>query len=233
MDKARLKPSTSQLALLCVGILAIGVGAIWWALANIGAHTPESVNAFLGRTIALPFLGQESAGAALEATVESVAVSAADTVPEPHVAPDPQVFDWALYSDYPNEGDLIGTLVIPAVGQSFPIIEGTGDEELKRGVGHFRQSVLPGVEDNCVLSGHRDTVFTRLGELEVGDRLIAETAAGRFIYEIVKIRIVDKDDRTIIVPTDHAVLTVTTCYPFNYVGSAPDRYILTADLVTD
>jgi len=75
-------------------------------------------------------------------------------------------------------------------------------------------------------------VFTRLGELKKGDRLVVDTAAGRFTYQIRRIRIVDKDDRTVIVPTDHAVLTVTTCYPFRYVGNAPDRYILIADLIT-
>lgn len=100
-------------------------------------------------------------------------------------------------------------------------------------MGHFSQSVLPGAKDNCVLSGHRDTVFAELGKLKVGDRLVARTQAGTFTYEISRIRIVDKDDKTVIVPADHAVLTVTTCYPFDYLGSAPDRYVLVADLVTD
>lgn len=130
------------------------------------------------------------------------------------------------------KGDTIGHLTIPALDRRLPIIEGTGVAELKKGVGHFSQSVLPGVKDNCVLSGHRDTVFTGLGKLKKGDQFIVETAAGRFTYAIRRTRIVDKDDRTVIVPTDHAVLTVTTCYPFNYVGSAPDRYILSADLIT-
>jgi sortase A len=133
---------------------------------------------------------------------------------------------------HPAAGDNIGTLTIPVLEQKFPIIEGTGTEELKRGVGHFIQSVLPGEKDNCVLSGHRDTVFTKLGKLVIGDQLIVETSAGAFTYEIKNIRIVDKDDKTVIVPFDHAVLTVTTCYPFDYNGSAPDRYILIADLVT-
>ena len=141
--------------------------------------------------------------------------------------------DKPLYPVYPAQGDNIGSLTIPALEQKLPIIEGTGTDELKKGVGHFIQSVLPGVEDNCVLSGHRDTVFSRLGELKIGDRLIVQTSAGTFTYEIKRIRIVDKDDKTVIVPTDHAVLTVTTCYPFGYIGNAPDRYILVADLVID
>ena len=143
----------------------------------------------------------------------------------------PDLPDEILYPDYPVEGDHIGSLTIPVLEQKLPIIEGTGRDELKKGVGHFIQSVLPGEEDNCVLSGHRDTVFAKLGELKTGDQLIVETSAGTYTYEIKRIRIVDKDDKTVIVPSDHAILTLSTCYPFNFVGNAPDRYILTADLV--
>lgn len=221
MRKERTKPGVSRLALLSLGVLAIGVGLIWWASANIGASGSEPADAYTSPNTRASPPAREQVESEVESTVESDTPS------------DPPVSDEVLYPEYPVEGDLIGTLLIPAVGQSFPIVEGTGDDELKRGVGHFRQSVLPGIEDNCVLSGHRDTVFTRLGKLEMGDQLITETAAGRFTYEIVDIRIVDKDDKTVIVPADHAVLTVSTCYPFDYVGSAPDRYILTADLVTD
>ena len=128
-------------------------------------------------------------------------------------------------------GDTIGSLSIPALKQKWPIIQGSGDSELKKGVGHFIQSVMPGGDDNCVLSGHRTTVFAKLGKLTIGDRLIVQTSAVTYTYEIARIRIVHKDDLTVIVHTDHAVLTLTTCYPFVYVGSAPDRYIVSADLV--
>lgn len=130
------------------------------------------------------------------------------------------------------KGKIFGSLTIPALQQNpIPIIEGTRDDDLKKGVGHFIQSVFPGENDNCVLSGHRDTVFSKLGKLKIGDQFIVQTSAGTFTYEIKRKRIVDKDDKTVIVPTDHAVLTVTTCYPFNFIGSAPDRYVLVADLV--
>ena len=135
------------------------------------------------------------------------------------------------YAEPSIAGDKIGILWIPALNQNWPIIEGTEEEQLAKGVGHFSQSVFPGVSDNCVLSGHRDTVFSEIGNLKIEDKLIVETSAGIFTYEISNIRIVDKDDKTVIVPTDHAVLTITTCYPFYYVGSAPKRYILVADLV--
>jgi len=131
----------------------------------------------------------------------------------------------------PKEGVKIGSLSIPALKQAWPIIQGTGTNDLKKGVGHFLQSVLPGAKDNCVLSGHRDTVFAKLGNVKIGDRLIVQSAAGTFTYEVKRIRIVHQDDKTVIVHTDHAVLTLTTCYPFHFIGSAPDRYIVSADLV--
>jgi len=98
-------------------------------------------------------------------------------------------------------------------------------------VGHFTQSVLPGEEDNCVFSAHRETFFKQLGELKIGDQLIVQTSAGTFTYEVNGTRIVHADDKTVIVPFDHAVLTLITCYPFNTVGYFPDRYIVSAVLV--
>jgi len=132
---------------------------------------------------------------------------------------------------HPKVGNKLGVLSIPSLGQTFPIVEGTSASELKRGVGHFHGSVMPGGADNCVLSGHRDTVFVKLGQLKKGDRLIVTTAAGKFTYKITQIRIVRADDKTVVVHSDHAVLTVSTCYPFRFIGSAPNRFVLVADLV--
>ena len=136
-----------------------------------------------------------------------------------------------LYTVYPAENDAIGSLTIPVSKQKLPIFEGTSAEPLKKGVGHFSQSVLPGEKDNCVFSGHRETVFRQLGKLKIGDQLIVQTSAGTFTYEVKGTRIVHADDKTVIVPTDHAVLTLTTCYPFDTPGYFPDRYIVSADLV--
>lgn len=201
-------------ACLSLGALALGVGLVWWASMSIGAQSRASIGVYQGPAPNATTLADAPA-------VTAAAIRPSDLLGADDVA----------YAEYPAEGEIIGSLSIPVLKQTLPIIEGTGDDELKRGVGHFAQSVLPGVKDNCVLSGHRDTVFTGLGKLKVGDQLVTKTQAGTFTYEISRIRIVDKDDKTVIVPADHAVLTVTTCYPFNYIGSAPDRYILVADLV--
>jgi sortase A len=180
---------------------------VFWALVGIKAQTVPSAPADAGR-------------ASVQAT----------TAPEPPAQDATEPPPAKAAPTRPDKGKKVGTLSIPRLDQSFPIVEGTGARELKRGVGHFAQSVMPGEADNCVLSGHRDTVFTELGRLKIGDKLIVRTPDGEFTYKITRKRIVHKDDKTVIVPTDHAVLTVTTCYPFEYVGSAPDRYILVADL---
>ncbi|MGE7761772.1 class D sortase [Peribacillus sp. NPDC097895] len=136
-----------------------------------------------------------------------------------------------LYNKRPETGELMGELYIPKIEATLPIYHGTDEDELEKGVGHYAGSVLPGEKDNSVLSGHRDTIFRELGEVGQGDLLIAKTEAGTFTYKVRKVRIVDADDRTVIVPKPKATLTVTTCYPFSYIGSAPERYVLVADLL--
>nr|WP_180321312.1 class D sortase [Mesobacillus jeotgali] len=137
----------------------------------------------------------------------------------------------SLYSKRPEKGEMIGNLSIPKLSANLPIYHGTDEDELEKGVGHFSGSVLPGEKDNSVLSGHRDTVFRKLGEVGKGDLLVVSTDAGEFTYKVRKVRIVDADDRTVIVPKPRATLTVTTCYPFDFIGDAPERYILVADLI--
>lgn len=128
----------------------------------------------------------------------------------------------------PAQGETVGILSIPRLDSELPIIEGTHEDELAQGVGHYGGTSYPLQNDQIVLSGHRDTVFRRMGELELGDILTVQMPYGDVSYEITDLQIVDADDRSIIVPTGEEVLTVTTCYPFSYVGSAPNRYIITA-----
>ncbi|MBT2661643.1 class D sortase [Bacillus sp. ISL-45] len=139
----------------------------------------------------------------------------------------------SLYSERPEKGEMIGNLAIPKLNATLPIYHGTDEDELEKGVGHFAGSVLPGEKDNSVLSGHRDTVFRQLGNVGKGDLLVVSTEAGEFTYKVRKVRIVDADDRTVIVPKPRATLTVTTCYPFDFIGDAPERYILVADLIEE
>jgi len=222
MNKVKLSwGKRSLVTVLSLGFMVLGIGCISWALINIGAQSGYSAEAYRSPSSSPTTFAVKQVGL----TGDDAAPTEADH-PSDILNPDK-----ILYPLYPAEGDNIGSLSIPVLEQKLPIIQGTGTDELKKGVGHFTQSVLPGEEDNCVLSGHRDTVFAELGELKIGDQLILQTSAGTFTYEVNGSRIVHEDDKTVIVPTDHAVLTMTTCYPFNYLGHAPDRYIVSADLV--
>ncbi|MEC1615056.1 sortase SrtA [Bacillus mojavensis] len=127
----------------------------------------------------------------------------------------------------PKTGQASGILEIPKINAELPIVEGTDADDLEKGVGHYKGSYYPDENGQIVLSGHRDTVFRRTGELEKGDRLNIILSYGDFTYEIEKTKIVDKDDTSIItLQHEKEELILTTCYPFSYVGNAPKRYII-------
>ncbi len=129
----------------------------------------------------------------------------------------------------PEVGDVIGILHLPSIDAELPIIEGTNEEELAEGVGHYRDSAFPDENDQILLSGHRDTVFRRVGDIQAGDELIIELPYGTFTYEMVSSKIVSADDTSIIRSTyPEEELVLSTCYPFHFIGNAPDRYIIYA-----
>ncbi|UQZ34006.1 class D sortase [Paenibacillus sp. PK3_47] len=130
-----------------------------------------------------------------------------------------------------RDGDVIGEIYFPRLGTRAAILEGTQRPQLKKGAGHYEGSAVIGAAGNSVLAGHRDTVFRGLGRLKKQDLIEVETADGRFIYEVTGSVIVDGEERGAIQDSDDAVLTLITCYPFSYVGSAPDRYLLSAALL--
>jgi sortase A len=183
--------------ILSLGFLVLGIGLICWALIHIrGQAVPSLVIEHKPSSSSIPSVQN------IFSEVNSYPVESSNS---PNL-------DKILYLIRPEKGDTIGSLTIPALKQILPIIHGADEDELKKGVGHFAQSVLPGEADNSVLSGHRDTVFRQLGKLQIGDQLITKTAAGTFTYVINLTQIVHKDDKSVIVPTDHAVLTVTLYY---------------------
>lgn len=130
----------------------------------------------------------------------------------------------------PGEG--IGRLVVPAMEKGYKTYWGADDDTLDQGVGMYisEWTATPDQMRHTVLSGHRDTVFTDLDQLEIGDTLLLEFEDKRYEYEIDEIWITSAEDRTVIVDKDTPTLTLTTCYPFDFIGSAPDRYIIQAQL---
>lgn len=107
------------------------------------------------------------------------------------------------------------------------VVEGVGDNELNAGPGHLPGSVLPGMRGNAVISAHRDRHFSHLDELQVGDTIQTETGQSRGAWVIVGRRVVRRD-RPALFESKEPMLTLTTCWPVRYFGSAPDRLIISA-----
>ncbi|QHJ72167.1 class D sortase [Planococcus halotolerans] len=131
-------------------------------------------------------------------------------------------------------GEEMAALLIPKIEKKYSVYWGTDPATLNQGVGMFVSDLttLPGGNGHTVLSGHRDTVFTGLGELEVSDLLYVEYETEVFVYEITDIWITHEDDKSVIVEKDESTLTLTTCYPFDFIGYAPDRYIVQAKFIS-
>lgn len=129
----------------------------------------------------------------------------------------------------PRQGNILGLLEIPVLGLVLPIIEGTAPENLEKGVGHFEGTGLPAQGRQIVLSGHRDSVFRNLGKIQDGDDIIIRLPQGSFHYKAAGFEVVKGDDMEVIdAGFRDEKLTMTTCYPFSYIGDAPDRYVITA-----
>lgn len=152
------------------------------------------------------------------------------TQPQQPASSDPE--EIVSYTNSYHLGDEIGTITLPSLELSWPIFEGTEEEQLELGVGHYLGSVLPGLNDNSILSGHRTSVFNRIGELEINDLIRIETEPGIFTYQVRGFEVVDRDDQTVIGPTPTAVLTLTTCFPFNSLTRTTQAFIVEADLIS-
>ena len=130
------------------------------------------------------------------------------------------------------EGALLGQIQIPRVGVAAVILEGTSENTLQRAVGHIPGTALPGQAGNVALAGHRDTFFRPLRRIVPGDEALVITPTRSSVYRIEETRILDPGDVEILRPTGADTLTLITCYPFHFVGSAPKRFLVRAVRVT-
>ncbi|HEY1910936.1 MAG TPA: class D sortase [Vicinamibacterales bacterium] len=133
----------------------------------------------------------------------------------------------------PAPGTLLGRLEAPSVQLSATLLEGSDDGTLSRGAGHIEDTPLPGQAGNIGIAGHRDTIFRPLRRVHVGDPLSLTTADRIYRYRISKTSIVGPDDVYVLDPTKDPTLTLVTCYPFEFVGHAPKRFIVQAELVDE
>jgi sortase A len=130
----------------------------------------------------------------------------------------------------PLAGTLLGRLEAPSVGMTAPVLEGSDDGTLSRGAGHIEETPLPGHGGNVGIAGHRDTIFRPLRRIKVGDPLTLTTAGRSYRYRINKTLIVGPDDVYVLDPTKEPTLTLVTCYPFEFIGHAPKRFVVQATL---
>lgn len=133
----------------------------------------------------------------------------------------------------PAPGTWIARLEVPSVELTTTVLEGTDDGTLSRGSGHIEDTPFPGRMGNVGIAGHRDTVFRPLRHIRLGDEMKLTTADRVYHYKISKTLIVTPDDVYVLDPTDHPTLTLVTCYPFEFIGHAPRRFIVQAALVSD
>jgi len=121
-----------------------------------------------------------------------------------------------------------GRIEIKSIGLSSMIMEGVDRETLRRGIGHIPGTALPGQHGNVALAGHRDTFFRPLRNIRQNDEITLETLDGHFRYRVDFTQVVAPEYTEALNGSGDAILTLVTCYPFSYVGPAPQRYIVRA-----
>jgi len=203
---------TLGLLLLAAGMLLCGAAGWHYLQGDLAQHQAQAEFARrIGRPPASPgvprVIPAANAGAASRPT------------PEPAQAP-----------AYPY-GEPLARLRIPVAGIDQIVFGGCDPATLTRGPGHVPGTALPGADGpprNCVITGHRDSHFRRLGWLKPGNLVELETPTGRTTYRIVEREIVKPDAVSVLAPTREPRLTLITCYPFTFIGAAPERLVLIA-----
>jgi sortase A len=109
--------------------------------------------------------------------------------------------------------------------------EGVDRQTLRSAVGHIPGTALPGAPGNAGFAAHRDTFFRPLKGVRTGDEVVLTTPNGVYRYSVVTTRVVDPSDVSVLSTTTDPTLTLVTCYPFDYIGSAPQRFIVRANLI--
>ncbi|HTQ61394.1 MAG TPA: class D sortase [Candidatus Solibacter sp.] len=127
-----------------------------------------------------------------------------------------------------NLGEVIGEIQIPRLGVKAVVVQGDAPELLDRAVGHLPQTALPGDWGNVALAGHRDRLFRPLRRIRQGDTITLETSAGAYHYRVQSAFVVPATDIAVLRPSNPPELTLITCFPFNYIGHAPNRFIVRA-----
>ncbi len=222
-DAEHKKPAASLLRIVQVVSLTLGV-------ALVGLYVAAKIDSRLASKSAIENFKRAR-------IVDAATIRQGLAAPEP-VSAEP--VDTTLWSAVRIDGyqqslfadlDLpLAVLNIPKIGLEVPVFDGTDDLTLNRGAGRIEGTALPGQPGNSGIAAHRDGFFRLLSDVELGDRIIVETIDSSSTFVIEDIRVVEPTDVWVLEPTDSPSVTLVTCYPFYFVGSAPQRYIVRAAL---
>lgn len=131
-----------------------------------------------------------------------------------------------------DPGSVFGTIEFPTLARKVSILQGTGELQLRKGVGHFEKSAKPGEDDHCVLVGHHETMLHGIETLKSGDTMIVKTSKGVFTYQVTDYQSTPLSKTIAIHQCDYAKLTVTTAHPFDTSVSTTSRHTVSADMIT-
>ncbi len=137
--------------------------------------------------------------------------------------------------DTPSDSEpdgLIGRISVARLGVSVIVMEGTEGSTLRRAAGHISGTALPGQQGNVGIAAHRDTFFRPLRDIRKDDVISITTSRGDYHYRVVSTQIVNPDDVSVLNSDGSEVLTLVTCYPFNFIGAAPNRFIVRAEQIS-
>lgn len=130
------------------------------------------------------------------------------------------------------EGGVIGEIQVPRLNLKAIVVQGASHAILQHAVGHIPDTSLPGQSGNVALAGHRDTFFRPLRHVRVGDAIHLKTLDGDFSYQVESTAVVAASAVEVLNATDGRTLTLITCFPFDYIGAAPNRFIVRAREIT-
>lgn len=149
-------------------------------------------------------------------------------------APETSLTEEKKLTNYPSYGSKYANIQIPQIGVDLPVYFGDTLEILKNGVGHSSGSYFPGEGGSIIFMGHNsENVFRRFSELQVGNEITVKTTYGEFKYKIYDMQLInEKEIDKLPIQKDKEILMVYTCYPFNNIGYASQRYVVYAELVT-
>ena len=129
-----------------------------------------------------------------------------------------------------DAGKTLAVLRIPSSNIEVPVLDSTSDLALNRGAGHVEGTALPGEPGNVAIAAHRDGFFRGLKDIRLGDEIEVTTLTGQQTYTVTMLSVVDPLNVSVLDPTDESTITLITCYPFYFMGAAPERFIVRATL---